>query len=190
MNRSTRNFIVVAIAVALATASTYLVYWTIRNRPTREIEVAHAYAVVAAHPLPIGSRLTAGDVKVVPWPAANPVPGGFTKAEEVIDRGLTAPVAENEPLTANNVAGKDAGAGLPPTIPRGMRAISVKVNEVIGVAGFVVPSTHVDVMVILRAGGELSLASWSVTCWCLPLARSTTRKPAGKGRRFLRRSSP
>src|SRR4029079_10338764 len=60
------------------------------------------------------------------------------------------PVAENEPLSGNNVASKEAGAGLPPTIPQGMRAISVKVNEVIGVAGFVVPGTRVDVMAIVR----------------------------------------
>ena len=64
------------------------------------------------------------------------------------------PISENEPLTANNIAPKEAGVGLPPTIPPGMRAISVRVNEVIGVAGFVLPSTRVDVMVILRDGAS------------------------------------
>jgi pilus assembly protein CpaB len=152
MNRSTRTFLVVAIAVILASGATGLVWWTIKTRPREVVEVAHAYAVVAAHPLTLGARVTPADVKAVPWPAANPVPGGFVKVEDVIDRGVIAPVAENEPLTANNVAAKEAGVGLPPTIPPGMRAISVKVNEVIGVAGFVIPSTRVDVMVILREG--------------------------------------
>jgi pilus assembly protein CpaB len=157
MNRSTRTFIVIAIAVVLASVSTYLVYWTIKNRPTREVEVARVYAVVAAHPLSLGASITPADVKLVPWPAASPLPGGFSKTEELTGRGIIAPVAENEPLTGNNVAGKDAGAGLPPTIPVGMRAISVKVNEVIGVAGFVVPGTRVDVMVILKtAAGSLA----------------------------------
>ena len=118
----------------------------------REVEVAHAFAVVAAHPLPLGAMLTAADVKLVPWPAASVVPGSFATIEEVVGRGIMDSVAENEPLTASNLATSQAGAGLPPTIPPGMRAISVKVNEVIGVAGFVVPGTRVDVMVILREG--------------------------------------
>jgi pilus assembly protein CpaB len=150
MNRSIRTFIVVAIAVSLAGVATYLVYTTIQNKPAVQVEIASAYAVVAARPLTLGSRLTPADLKLVPWPAANPVPGGFSKIEDVVDRGIIAPVAENEPLTGNNLASKEAGVGLPPTIPPGMRAISVKVNEVIGVAGFVVPSTRVDVMAIVN----------------------------------------
>src|SRR5688572_3786877 len=149
MNRSIRTFIVVAIAVGLAGGATYLVYKTIQNRPAQVVEVASAYAVVAARPLTLGTRLAAADLKLAPWPAASLVPGSFSKIEEVVDRGIIAPVAENEPLTSNNLASKEAGAGLPPSIPPGMRAISVRVNEVIGVAGFVVPSTRVDVMVIL-----------------------------------------
>lgn len=154
MNRSIRTFIVVAIAVGLAGAATYLVYKTIQSRPIEKVEVASTYAVVAAHPLTLGARLTPADLKLVPWPAANLVPGSFTKIEDVVDRGTIAPVAENEILTGNNLASKEAGAGLPPTIPPGMRAISVKVNEVIGVAGFVVPGTRVDVMAILNQAGN------------------------------------
>ena len=152
MNRSLRTFLVLAIAVGLAAAATFLVYKTIQSRPAREVEVAHAYAVVAARPLSLGTRLAASDLKLVAWPAANTVPGGFTAVEDAVDRGVIANIAENEPLTGNNVASKEAGVGLPPTIPPGMRAISVKVNEVIGVAGFVVPGTRVDVIVIVRSG--------------------------------------
>jgi pilus assembly protein CpaB len=150
MNRSLRTVVVVALAIGLAAVATYLVYRAIQSRPAREVEVAHAYAVVAAHPLALGALVTAADVKVVPWPAANLVPGGFATIDQVVDRGVVSPVAENEPLTGNNLATKEAGAGLPPTIPPGMRAISVKVNEVIGVAGFVVPGTRVDVMAIVH----------------------------------------
>ena len=87
MNRSIRTFIVVAIAVGLAGAATYLVYKTIQSRPAVQVEVASAYAVVAAHPLTLGARLTPADLKLVPWPAANPVPGGFSRIEDVVDRG-------------------------------------------------------------------------------------------------------
>src|SRR5205814_991596 len=63
----------------------------------------------------------------------------------------------NEPLTELKLAPLASGAGLPPSIPEGMRAVSVKVNEVIGVAGFVVPGTHVDVLVTLRGQGGGSM---------------------------------
>jgi len=154
MNRSLRTVVVVAIAVGLAGAATYLVYTTIQSRPAIQVEVASAHAVVAAHPLTLGARLTADDVKLVPWPAANPVPGSFSKIEDVLDRGVIAPVDVNEPLTGNNLATKEAGVGLPPSIPPGMRAIAVKVNEVVGVAGFVVPGTRVDVMAITSQGNQ------------------------------------
>lgn len=152
MNRSTRTAVVIFIAVGLAGFATYLVYKAIQSRPPKEVEIAHAYAVVAARPLALGTMISAGDVKLVPWPAANPVPGGFTKTEDVVERGVITPIAENQPITNDNIAARNAGAGLPPTIPPGMRAISVRVNEVIGVAGFVVPGTRVDVMAILNGG--------------------------------------
>jgi pilus assembly protein CpaB len=65
---------------------------------------------------------------------------------EVIGRGLVLPMVQNEPFFELKLASKDAGAGLPPAIPQGLRAVSVKVNEVIGVAGYALPGTHVDVV--------------------------------------------
>jgi pilus assembly protein CpaB len=152
MNRTSRTIIVVVLAIASASVATYLVYRAIENRPVREVEIAQSFAVVAAEPLPLGTLVTRNNVKLVPWPTANPVPGGFQSVDDVVDRGVVAPVAMNEPLSGNNLATKEAGAGLPPTIPNGMRAISVRVNEVIGVAGFVVPGTRVDVMVVIAQG--------------------------------------
>jgi pilus assembly protein CpaB len=98
----------------------------------------------------MGARVGKDDVKRVPWPARSPVAGGYKNVDEVIDRGLIASVVENEPLVESKLAPRASGAGLPPSIPQGMRAMSVKVNEVIGVAGFVVPGTRVDVMVTIR----------------------------------------
>ena len=154
MNRTTRTFIVLSTALTAASVATYLVFTTLKNRPAEKLEVATAFAVVAAKPLPVGTRLKAEDVRVVPWPAAAQVPGSFTAIDQVVDRGVVSSIAENEPLSGNNVANKDAGAGLPPIIPAGMRAISVRVDELIGVAGFVVPGTRVDIMVILREGND------------------------------------
>ena len=157
MNRTARTVIVVVLAFAMASVATSLVYRAIQNRPVREVEIARSFAVVAAAPLVLGTRITTTNVKLVPWPAAHPVEGGFTSIADVVDRGVISAVAVNEPLTGNNLASREAGVGLPPRIPNGMRAISVRVNDVIGVAGFVAPGTRVDLMVVIpQAGGSLA----------------------------------
>ncbi len=115
-------------------------------------------SVVAARELPVGSLLTKDDVKTVSWPARAVVPGSFTSIDAVVNRGLVVSVSENEPITEPKLAAAGTGAGLPPTIPQGMRAISLKVNEVVGVAGFVVPGTRVDVLVTLRSNESGGLA--------------------------------
>lgn len=154
MTRSTRTFVVVAIAVVLAAAASLGVYRAVQSIPVREVPVAHHSAVVAKRELPLGTLVTKEDVKLVPWPSSDPLPGGFQKVEQVVDRGLIVSVQENEPLSESKLAPVEAGAGLPPTIPAGMRAISVKVNEVIGVAGFTVPGTRVDVLAMVRSNNE------------------------------------
>ena len=152
MNRGVRAFIVVMIALITAGVATWTVYQGIQRIPVREVEVASQPVVVAAKALPVGALVAAGDVKVANWPSNSIVAGGFAKVEDVIGRGLMSEVTENEPITERKLASRESGAGLPPTIPLGMRAISVKVNEVVGVAGFVVPGTRVDV--VATVGGE------------------------------------
>jgi pilus assembly protein CpaB len=158
MNRRTRTLVVVGIAIVLASLASLGVYRAVQRIPTREVEIATAHAVVAARPLTMGTLLTKDDVKIVGWPARTPLAGGFTSVDQVTNRGVTAALAENEPLTDGKLAPAGSGGGLPPSIPQGMRAISVKVNEVIGVAGFVAPGTNVDVVVTVRAGGEGSMS--------------------------------
>lgn len=149
MDRSKRTAVVVGVAVLLAAVASLGMYRIVSRMPARTADMKTIDVVVAQHPLTLGTRVTRDHVKVIRWPADTPVPGTFAKVEEVIDRGVITTVAENEPLTNAKLAALEAGAGLPPSIPPGMRAISVKVNEVVGVAGFVVPGTRVDVMVTL-----------------------------------------
>jgi pilus assembly protein CpaB len=150
MNRQTRTLIVLGVAVLAAFAASYGVYLAISRIPVREVEVATKHTVVANANLQMGTLLTKDNVKLVAWPVATPLAGGFDAIDAVVDRGLIANVVENEPIVETKVAPKEAGGGLPPSIPPGMRAMSVRVNEVIGVAGFVVPGTRVDVMVIVK----------------------------------------
>ena len=149
MNRHSRTLIVLTLSIVVASAATFIVYGAVQRIPVREVEVKSYHVAVAVKALPIGTMLSPSDIKLVPWPASSPVAGGYSAIEEVANRGLIASVGENEPLTASKLAPREAGAGLPPTITTGMRAISVKVNEVIGVAGFVVPGTRVDVVVTI-----------------------------------------
>lgn len=150
MDRRTRTFIVMAVALVAATVASLSVYRAIRRIPVRQVEVAHDYVVLAARPIPLGTRLAASDVKRVGWPSSSPLQGGFPRIEDVVGRGVITDVGANEPLTEAKLAPKEAGAGLSPAIPPGMRAISVKVNEVIGIAGFATPGARVDVLVTLR----------------------------------------
>jgi pilus assembly protein CpaB len=150
MNRNTRTLIVLVVAVLMASIAAYGVYLAEKSRPVKEVEVARIQAVVATHALSVGTLVTKDDLKLVPWPAASPVPGSFTEVEKALNRGVIVAVSENEPLTEAKLAPIGAGAGLPPTITEGMRALSVKVNEVIGVAGFVIPGTRVDVLVTVK----------------------------------------
>src|SRR5918995_2276644 len=121
MNRNTRTMIVVTIAIVLAAGASYGVYSAIERIPVREVEVAHHSAVVAKRELPLGTLISKEDVKLVAWPSSDPLPGGFMKIEDVVDRGLIVPVLANEPLSESKLAPTEAGAGLPPTIPAGMR---------------------------------------------------------------------
>jgi pilus assembly protein CpaB len=155
MNRNARTALVVVIAIVTAAVASFGVYLAVRSIPQRTVEVAQMKTVVAARPLAMGTMVKAEDLKVIPWPAANPIPGSFTATDQVVNRGVIAAVNENEPLTEAKLAKVGAGAGLPPTIPEGMRALSVKVNEVVGVAGFVTPGTRVDVLLSIdQQGGE------------------------------------
>jgi len=95
-------------------------------------------------------------VKAVGWPASTPVQGSFASADEIVGRGLIQPVLANEPLTESKLAPREAGAGLSPSITPGMRALSIKVNDVIGVAGFTVPGARVDVVVVINGNDGMS----------------------------------
>jgi pilus assembly protein CpaB len=154
MNRSTRHIVVLALAVVTAAVASFGVYRAITRIPVREVEVASSYVAVAARSLPPGVRLTEKDVRLAAWPAKNPVAGSHAQVKDVVDRALLAAVVENEPLVDGKLARPEAGAGLSPTIPQGMRAMAVKVNDVIGVAGFVGPGTRVDLVVTIRKTNE------------------------------------
>ena len=149
-----RNRMLVGLTVAIVVGlflSTY-VYRAFKNA-TAVKSVITQHIVVAAIPLQLGTRVDAGNLRLIPWPSNEPVSGMFTRIEDCANRALITPVAENEPILESKLAATQSGAGLPATIPEGMRALSVAVNEVVGVAGFVIPGTMVDVLVTGNVAG-------------------------------------
>jgi pilus assembly protein CpaB len=150
MKKQHRTLVVVVVAVLTASVASFGMYRAIQRLGVREVEVAHTRVVVAAETVTMGTRLNEKQLKLVDWPSRNPIEGAFSDPKKLVDRGVIVAIAKNEPVTESKIASLEAGAGLPPVIPEGMRAISVKVNEVIGVAGFVVPGVLVDVLVTVR----------------------------------------
>jgi pilus assembly protein CpaB len=142
-----RVFVVLVLAIAAGGVFAYGTYNYVQGiQPTSTQAIDTKPVVVAAVDLEVGAEITREDVRVVQWPAASVPNQTLSDPTLVVGRGLVMPMVENEPFLELKLASKEAGAGLPPVIPTGLRAISVKVNEVIGVAGYVLPGTRVDVV--------------------------------------------
>lgn len=150
-----RLLIVLALALVTGSVAGYLAlsYLAARTRPL-VAQSNKGQVAVAARDLPVGSILRTEDIRVIDWPG-DAVPAGYaTSSAEIVGRGVITPLKTNEPVLASNLADKEAGGGLPIVIPEGMRGLSVKVDEVIGVAGFVLPNTRVDVLLTMTLPGQ------------------------------------
>jgi pilus assembly protein CpaB len=151
MNR--RILIVVLCALVLSACASYLVYRAVGARAPAG-KAPQTMEVVAARDLVIGTLIHDTDLKMAAWSGPLP-PGAILKRDALLDRGVVSPIYEGELVTEHRLAPVGSGGGLAATIPPGMRACAVKVNEVVGVAGFVVPGMRVDVLVTgLPPGGN------------------------------------
>src|SRR5436190_5605808 len=141
-----RVFIVFVFAVTVGGVFALATYNYVQKIPARTVSIPTTPVVVAASDLDIGAELRREDLRIIEWPA-NALPAdAIHDLKDAVGRGLIMPVIQNEPILPMKLASKEAGAGLPPAIPPGLRAVSVKVNEVMGLAGYVLPGTHVDVV--------------------------------------------
>lgn len=108
--------------------------------------------VAASKALEAGEMLRPSSTEMVNWPASMPLQGGYSKQEDINGRIVLYPLAEGQPILERHLAAPGSGAGLSAKIPDGMRAISLKSDEVVGVAGFLLPGTHLDVLETNRSG--------------------------------------
>jgi len=141
----TRIFIVLVLALTAGGVFAFATYRYVQQPPPSP-SMKTQQVVVAATDLQLGKELKAEDIHIIQWPAGSVPAEAFSSGDDVVGRGLIAPVVANEPILPSKLASKEAGAGLPPIIPPGMRAVSVRVNDVVGVAGYVLPGTRVDVV--------------------------------------------
>jgi pilus assembly protein CpaB len=143
MNRN-RLVVIGLIALVIAALLTMGALRTVKSMTPAARPMATV--VVAAVDLGVGAQLNERDLRTVEYPANDLPAGVFHTIPELVGRGVVLPIGRNEPVLARKLAQDKAGAGLPSLIPQGMRAVSVRVNEVISVAGFVAPGTRVDVL--------------------------------------------
>jgi len=144
MNRN-RLLLIGILALGVGALVSYMVYTTLR-RTVATVKQANTQVVVAALDLQVGAKLEDKDLQEIRLPGANLPQGYFQNKADVLGRGVVMPIAKGEFILPSKLAAENAGAGLPSLIPPGMRAVSVRVNEVVAVAGLVIPGTRVDVL--------------------------------------------
>jgi len=116
--------------------------------------VAGVDVLVAAKDLAVGSKITNDDIKFAHIPQGSIPASAMRQRTDVLERGVILPISSGEFILPSKLAADKAGSGLPSLIPPGMRAVSVRVNEVVSVAGFVLPGTRVDVLLTGNPGGS------------------------------------
>ena len=180
MDRRFLTVLGVSLVFALVVSSVF--YQMTSRSGTRKAEPTDMRdVVVTTRPLSVGALVKPADVKLAKVPAEGFPKGAYSKVEEVLDRGVISNMLLEEPILEGRLAAKGSGLGLATEIPVGMRAVTVRVNDVANVAGFVLPNMHVDVLVTGRPpGGD---GDMTTTCLqnMLVLSSGTTLQPDARG---------
>lgn len=144
MNR--RLLTILLVAFVIASVCTFLVYRILGHMVVASKPVSTTRVVAAATDIKLGTVLTAADLTTTEIAGTTPK-GALLKPDQAINRGVIADIYQGEPILESRLAPAGSGGGLAATIPPGMRADAVRVDEVVGVAGFVTPGMRVDVLV-------------------------------------------
>lgn len=145
-----RFMTVLGMSVVLALVVAGIFYQMTSSASGRKPAGEQKDLVIAAEPLPFGVAIKPTHLKTMKVPAEFYPKGGFSDSKELLDRSVVYNILADEAIVEGRLAPRGSGAGLAPKIPNGMRAVAVRVNEVVGVAGFVLPSMRVDVLVTGR----------------------------------------
>lgn len=143
--------LIMALVIALSISGLFT-YWLSQKfaKPRVTVATTHRYVAAAAN-LDAGEVLHPANLSVIEWPEASPLTGAFAKSEDVVGRIVLFPLAAGQPILERQLSAAGTGAGITVKIPEGMRAISLRSDDVVGVAGFILPGTYVDVLVTYHA---------------------------------------
>jgi len=181
MDRRFLTVLGVSLVFALVVSSAFY-QMTARSGTARKADSTDQKdVVVATRPLGVGVMIKPADVKVVKIAGDAFPKGGYAKVEDVLDRPVVSNILLEEAILDGRLAAKGSGLGLAPTIPVGMRAVTVRVNDVAGVAGFVLPGMRVDVLVTGRPPSGEGDMTTTVLQNVLVLSAGQTIQPDARG---------
>lgn len=162
MNKRFVGVLIFAFIVALG-ISTVFYRLLVHQSETAKAAASSVRIALAAKDLEVGRILREDDIKIADWPGEVPA-GATTRPQDLVGRGVTTAIYAKEPMIESRLAPKGAGGGLAAMIPQGMRAVAVRVNEVVGVSGFVVSGMRVDVLISGNSpGGNGNLGTLTKT---------------------------
>lgn len=141
--KNTRAAVMVSVSVAVAIAAVYWASQWVRSQAT----VSTGKVVVAKTDIELGSRLNTIMLKVADWPKGSVPEGAVSDPEKIKDRVVKTTVLAGEPVLESKLAPVGTKGGLSAVIAEGKRAMTVRVNDVVGVAGFALPGNYVDIVV-------------------------------------------
>ncbi|HKY32828.1 MAG TPA: Flp pilus assembly protein CpaB [Candidatus Polarisedimenticolia bacterium] len=181
------SLVVLVLAIACGVGASFVTYRLLKERKvvgpiTFAAQKPARAVIVAAVPITYGTVLRPEHLKSAAWPADAPK-GSFHEMDLLVGRAAISELVIDEPILDSKLAPVDAMGGLSAVIPRGKRAVSVRVNEIIGVAGFVLPRTRVDVLVSINPQGDKSRAASRVilqNVMVLAAGEKTERDEEGK----------
>src|SRR5579859_2661545 len=179
MNR-TRLLMIGVLALALGFLASVYVYRSLQSKSGVSAD-SGVDVIVAADDLQVGARVDEHDIKIIKIPAADLPPGAPRRRSDVLGHGVIVPISKGEFILPNRLAGENAGAGLPSLIPPGMRAVSVRVNEIVSVAGFVTAGTRVDVLLTGTPAGNAEPQTTTVLQNVAVLASGRTLERSATG---------
>src|SRR5215467_13854796 len=177
MNRS-RLLMIGALALAVGFLVAVSVYNKLRSGSSNNEPGVNV--VVAADDLQVGTKLGDSDVKLLRFPQSTVPPGAYGSKDRVLNRGVILPIAKGDFILPSKLAAANAGSGLASMIPQGMRAVSVRVNDVVSVAGFVQPGSRVDVLATGTQGTDRQTTTVLENVAVIAVGKSLERSPTGE----------
>jgi len=167
------------MALVVAGALTWVIFKRLRASVMDHNTVK---VVAAATDLPAGVALAEKDVTLIDWPSDVPIAGTYSKAQDVLGHPLIRSMGAKEPIFQRDLGLEGSGVGLATKIPPGMRATAVKSNEIVGVAGFLYPGSHVDVQTTIQLPGGAGSVTQTVLQDVEVLTAGQTIEPDPQGK--------